>query len=131
MHLAVNFAAKGDVSFLVDWQRIHIGPQRHAGTIPLSERRQHTGFGQWVLVGNPQFIERVAYQLAGPDFLVHQLGMTMQLPTTLDDPVANRVSVFQEWTIVQRISLSKSFQNPLVDVTAPAIPALKLPPTGC
>jgi hypothetical protein len=44
VHLAVDLAPKRHVGFFVDWQRVHVGAQRDAGSRSAADRRDDTVF---------------------------------------------------------------------------------------
>lgn len=96
VHFAVDFAAEGDVGFFLDRQGVHVSSQRDAASVAVADRGEHSGLGDWVAVGDAEFVEGVADELAGANLFVHQLWMLMQRATTLDDPVADRLGLLKD-----------------------------------
>ncbi len=94
VHLAIDFAAKVDLGFLVDRQRVHVGPQCHAGTVAVAEPAEYPGLGNRRSILDSEFVEGVPHEGRGFDLLIHHFRAAMKSTPNLDDPVLDGGGVF-------------------------------------
>jgi hypothetical protein len=105
VHLAVDLAAEGDVSFLVDGQRVHVGTQRDAPSGAAADGGDDAGFGDGISIRHAELVERGAHEAARLDLFVHQLGTTMELASQVDDPGCKRFRLVEQCHAAQHIAL--------------------------
>jgi hypothetical protein len=77
VHFGINFTAKRDLRFLLNWKRIHIRTQSDAWAGFVSECRHDSRLCEWVAVADAQAIKCGSDELTGLAFFVHQLWMAM------------------------------------------------------
>ena len=79
VHAPGNAALEFDFRLFVHRERVHVRAQRNARFATCADRRNDSSSSNWKSIGDVELIEHLSHYFARSHFLVHDLGIHVQL----------------------------------------------------